>query len=543
MVAPLAVLLTASAVEAAETAAPAQQERFDVWEFRVLGSSVLPRADIERTLYPFLGPQRAITELEAARVALEKSFHAAGYGTVFVDIPEQDVADGIVRLQVTEGQLKRVRVTGVNYFSGREIRAALPAAKPDTVPHLPTLQGEIERLNRQTPDRVIAPVLKAGATPGTMDIELKVDDKLPLHVSQELNDQYTADTSELRSATALSYDNLFGRLDSLSLQYQTSPEEPSEVSVWAGSYTRRLTDDGLKLAFFYVDSDSDVATVGEGGTTIPVLGRGEIMGARLVMPLAASAAATHTAIGGIEYKDFKESVHGEDLLETPVTYVNLSVGHVSAWRAPSIQWLLSSSAHIGVRSVANESDEFAVKRFHGKPNYFLLRADGGFSYELPLGITARWRAAGQYAVDPVISNEQFSGAGADGVRGYLEAEVLADIGVKSSFELGPSWSLFADRLRANVYGFFDYARLGRLDPLFEVVDTRTGERGELLERSGVTLRSYGVGLGLAAFDHFEASLIWAYPLVDRPSITIDSDPTKGTLRGDSRLHFSIRASW
>src|SRR6201995_3142454 len=72
---------------------------FDLWELRVLGNTVLPRIDVESVVYPFLGPKKHISDVEAARKALETTYHQKGYGTVFVDIPEQDVEEGIVRLR------------------------------------------------------------------------------------------------------------------------------------------------------------------------------------------------------------------------------------------------------------------------------------------------------------------------------------------------------------------------------------------------------------------------------------------------------------
>jgi len=59
--------------------------------------------------------------------ALEKAYKDAGYSAVFVDIPEQQVADGLVRLKVTEGKLESVHVRGERYYSRRQILAALPA--------------------------------------------------------------------------------------------------------------------------------------------------------------------------------------------------------------------------------------------------------------------------------------------------------------------------------------------------------------------------------------------------------------------------------
>ena len=243
-------------------AAEAPEERFDVWEYRVLGAAILPAQAVERAVYGHLGPQKTIADVELARQALEASYRTAGYSTVFVDIPEQTVDAGIVRLQVTEGKLDRLRVTGARYFSNRQILAALPALEPGQVPQFPQVQRELATLNRQTPDRAVTPVLRAGRYPGTVDVELQVADDLPFHGSFEVNDRYTADTTELRSSLSLSYANLWQRAHTASLQYQTAPEEPDEASVIAGTYVARLEKADTLLALYAVDSSSDVATFG-----------------------------------------------------------------------------------------------------------------------------------------------------------------------------------------------------------------------------------------------------------------------------------------
>jgi hemolysin activation/secretion protein len=517
-------------------AADAPGETFDIFEYRVLGNSVLPTIEVERAVLPLLGPGKTLDDVEHARTALETLYHDKGYGTVFVDIPEQDVGEGVVRLRVTEGTIERVRVTGARYFSNREIRAAVPAAKTGIVPHLPTLQKELTDLNTQTPDRNAVPVLKAGSRPGTVALALTVKDELPLHGSVELNNQYTSDTTELRAIASASYDNLFGRLDSLSFQYQTAPEEPDEATVWAASYTARLPDGKSKLALFYVDSDSDVATVGDAGGTVPVLGKGEILGLRYVRPLVASAAQTHIFTAGVEYKDFAESVLSEKLLRTPITYVNFSVGHTSAWRTERQQWSLMDSVGFGVRDLANDTEEFRDKRSEGNPNYWLLRSGATYAVRLPSDFSASLIGVGQYAIDPVISNEQFSIAGADGVRGYLEAEQLGDVGAKISFEFGlPQLTVLDGRFKVSSFLFYDYGRISHLEPLRNR-DVRSADFGKLLEEPDRTLRSFGAALLLNWSEHFNGSLVWAYPLVDG-----STDP--GTHKGDSRIHFVVRSIW
>jgi hemolysin activation/secretion protein len=107
----------AAAPAAGQPEAQARAEpRFDILEYRVEGNSVLTREQIERAVYPHLGPRRTIADVERARGSLEKTYREAGYATVLVDIPEQKVSAGSVVLKVTEGRLSRVRVKGSRYI-------------------------------------------------------------------------------------------------------------------------------------------------------------------------------------------------------------------------------------------------------------------------------------------------------------------------------------------------------------------------------------------------------------------------------------------
>jgi len=131
-----------AAPDAAEpsTAVPSAEPPFPILEFRVLNNSVLEIRTVERAVYPHLGPDRTFHDVQAARSDLEKAYRDAGYSTVYVDIPEQSVENGVVRLAVTEGRLARVRVTGTRYFSNRHILASVPSLQSGTVPHLPDVQ-------------------------------------------------------------------------------------------------------------------------------------------------------------------------------------------------------------------------------------------------------------------------------------------------------------------------------------------------------------------------------------------------------------------
>ncbi len=516
----LAVIFTllVTAGHAEQAAPPAAT--FDVMEYRVLGNSVLAARDIEAAVYPFLGPGKSLEDVEQARGALENAYRAAGRGTVFVDIPEQDVdSDGVVRLKVTEGRLRQVRVTGARYFSGRQIRAALPAATTSTVPDLPQLQRQLNVLNTQTADRSVIPVLAAGSAPGTVNLTLRVEDKLPVHASLEVNDQYTADTSHTRALAMFSYDNLFGRQDSFGLQYQWAPEEPGELGVLVASYARNLGS-GRRLAFFYVDSDSDVAALG----TLNVLGKGKIYGSRLILPYSAGESSNHSLSIGLDYKDFDEFIRldQETSLQTPISYLLFSLADNSSWRFGRQTLAIAPSINFGVRGVGGSEQEFSDKRYRGRPDFFYLRAQANYRSAPWHGFALNLGFAGQYSVDPLIGNEQYAIGGADGVRGYLEAEQIDDIGFKGSFQVdSPVWQPGFASTSLYSFVFYDAGLVSATGPLLP---------GEVRSED---LSSVGAGLRVTSAGFVDGILTWAYPLV----------PGSRTAEGDSRFLFSLRAAW
>jgi hemolysin activation/secretion protein len=507
-----------AASTATSGAAPAPTDpQFNIDEYRVLGNSVLATTAIEAAVYPFLGPARNIHDVEAARKALEDAYHNAGFGTVFVDIPEQEVEGGVVRLRVTEGKLRAARVGGTRYFSNRQIRNSLPSATEDSVPNLPSLQNELTKLNTQTPDRAVVPVLKAGPTPGTVDLTLKVDDHLPLHGSLELNNQNTPDTKSLRTLASMSYDDMFGRLDSLSLQYQFAPQQRQEFGVFVGSYTFHLNDEGTRWSFLYIDSSSNIATIG----ALAVLGKGKIFGTRLTQPITLSPESSQSFTAGVDYKDFAQDIvlDPNSTLKTPITYINFSLAYSGAWREDIFQWGFDSALNFGIRGVLNRDQEFADKRFDASANYVYLRSNASFGVRLPAGFTAIVRLSGQFAPVPVISNEQYTIGGVDTVRGYREAEALGDMGFKSTLQLGAP-PLKVKTFSLDSFVFYDFGRVNTIEPL-------SGEP------SDQELRSLGAGMNLSFLNHLNGAFTWAYPLADTPQ----------TRARDARLLFYLRGSW
>lgn len=493
----------------------ADEPRFAIREFRVSGVTLLDRREIERAVMPYLGDARTFADVDKTRAAIEALYRERGFETVTVDIPEQSVKQGIVRLTVTERAIGELRVKGSRYFLPSRIRAAVAEARAGKVPFLPQFKGELAVLNRIQRDRIVTPVLRAGRTADTVDIDLVVRDTLPLHGSLEVNNRYIQNTTHTRLNAAIRYDNLFQAAHSIGLQFQTSPEDTKEVQVFGASYVAPLSEPGRMLVGYAVNSNSDVAALAD----TSVVGNGRIYGLRAVLPIHEGAGQSHSAILGADYKDFDETVQvlGEDSSTTPISYMPWNAQWNATWRRGQSNGNSLLGVTLGVRGLGNDEQEFADKRFNARPNFAILRGNVDQNVPLPAGMQLGAALDGQKADSPLISNEQFFAGGQDSVRGYTEAQVFGDDGLRASIELrspnvGPRIGNLFDEGRA--YLFYDWARLYVQEPL-------PGQAGRFaLAGAGLGVRLEGQNLRL--------SLDGAIALRDEGAVQ----------DGDKRVHFS-----
>ncbi len=229
-------------------------------------------------------------------------------------MPQQNAQSKVIALQVTELKVGRLRVKNARYFDLDKIKDKATSLKEGVVPNFNDVTKDIVALN-QWPDRRVTPALRAGVTPGTVDVDLNVEDTAPIHASAEYNNRQSPNTTATRFTGTVHYDNLWQLGHSLSFTYQVAPERPTDAEVFSGSYLARVPGvDWLNVLVYAVKSSSSVASVG--GTNI--VGPGEIFGSRAVMTLPARENFYHTLSVGLDYKHFDQTVNiGSDGLLLP----------------------------------------------------------------------------------------------------------------------------------------------------------------------------------------------------------------------------------
>lgn len=517
-----------SATMACGLEAAADSPAFDIWEYEVAGNTRLDQIEIEKRVYPFLGPRRTVEDIDKACLALQEAYRDAGFQTVSVDIPVQSTATGVIALNVVEGRVDRVRVTGARHYEQGRILEALPALTEGEVLDFKALQTQMADLNHGS-DLRVQPLLRPGRNPGSTEVELKVDDNRPLHGNFEINNRYgpsrAPDPGDYRVSGTLRYDNLWQRDHSVSLSYLTSPGHSSEAQVTSAAYTLPVGAPDRLLTLYGVHSNSTAdLTTTLAGTA--VLGKGDIIGLRYNRPVSGIKDWNQSLTFGLDYKHFLEDLNqdGGEGFSTPLTYWLPSVQYATSSFDDQGQTDFGAGLSFSIRGLRNNEEQFGQKRFKGQGNFVVFKWNARRLQTLPRSFQLDVSADGQLASRALPSSEQYAGGGVDSVRGYPEATQVGDYGLRGMIELRtPSLIAGQDEPWADLrlLSFIEGASLRILDPLPGQTDR-------------FNLASTGVGLRFNARRGFVIAADYAWRLKD--GLTTD---THGSVeKGGGRLHFS-----
>jgi len=525
----------------------------DIDAYDIVGNSVLDQGSIEDAVYPYLGPGRTDADVDKARSALEDAYKKKGYETVVVVLPPQDATNGIIRLEVVEAKIGRVRVVGAKYTAPSKIRNEIPSFAEGQVPNFRQLEKETAELNR-SPDRQGTPLLKPGRVPGTFDVEIKVEDKFPLHFDVEVNNDHNNGTEPIRLNAALRYTNLFQLGHTIAFTYAVAPAQRSDTEAFSGTYSAPIWDTPWSILLIGRTSNTETAALGG----VDVLSDGFEVGVRGIRILPQFGSFSHSFTFGFDYKNSEEdTVIGDaDPLQAPIRYWPVSASYTLQHNTENAQASATIGVTAGIRGLGSGVNEFqgntprcAVtpapndctqdqiledqanardgRRAFSEPNFVVASLGAEYVRNLGNDWLTFVRLNGQYSNGPLIPSEQFSSGGLSTVRGYLTSELTGDDGFQGSLEF-----------RTPSFGSALYDPLGRnIDQLrlFAFVDGALTRRRRALpgeDRQG-SLGSAGGGFLVDLFGVIQSNLVVAIPFIDGAV----------SQSGDPRFTFSVRAEF
>ena len=532
------------------------ERRFEIISYQVEGNTILEQPKIESILDPYKGSGRRLSDIENARSELEKAYHAAGYPTVVVMLPEQTIEEGVVKFQVLEGRLVHITVTGNEHYSWVNIRGKLPSLQPGALIYEPTFVKELGTANGN-PDLKIAPVLKMGEEPGTVDLELKVKDRLPVHGKIEADNRGPITTPQDRLVAEIQHTNLFGGDEILTVNTVQTPTDWGAIQNYGASFVYPVKWPDHLLAVYGSYSRSNSVLAGSaislgGGTDVGIAGNATVGGFRYIFPLFAGQKNTHQLSIGVDYKHLEPSKAtfpdgGQAVVKSPVQYTPASVSYSGFYPDDWGLTKLSLSARGYVAGLIPGGSEVDFGGTCSQPNADPINCEpgnrvgstgtfaviqGGLDRVQPLPgeFDLALHTDGQWGSQPLIPAEEYFAGGFDTVRGYKQYEAIGDNAVRVRAELTTP-QLFAipvDRfwqrrrssdytLRVKVAGFYDYANVW-------VQQAQPGETSQF------TLEGVGGGIKVKfPKDIGQLLLYQGFALRTTPN----------TKKGDTFVHFSV----
>lgn len=544
--------------------AQAEEERFDVQRYQVEGNTLLAPAHVEALVAPFVGHKRNYGDIQKALEALEGAYRGSGYGTVQVYVPEQELTHGVVRLQVTEGVIGKINVSGNKYFDSANIRNTLPNLREGKAPNMRQLSEDIQLAN-ENPAKQVEVTLGIGDEEGTVDAKVNVADDNPEKFIFTLDNTGTAATGKLRAGFAYQNANVGNSDQVLTLAYTDSPDKPTSIKVEIFSLAYRIP--------FYSVGDSVDIIYGKSSVNTPIVqqtgfnlaGKGDVLGLRWNHYFPRRGEYTSKLVTGLDYKliDTRCTTAGQpsDINPpngggsacTPYTLRPLSVTY-SGQRASPGQLLDYSIGALSNLSLGSSYNYTALDGRTGNDRYTMI--NGGrmvpnnfmaykttvsFLRALPLDWAMRVGLNAQYSSTALPAAEQIGLAGSTAVRGFNERAVAMDKGFVVNLEV------YSPELAGHVglpgslkaVGFYDFASG------YNYSTVRPQPWTTPVQNAGIASIGAGLRYSLAKDISLRADLarvVDAGPVDIEPG-TISTVPSNTEGRGDWRGHFGLQVSF
>ena len=414
---------------AAEPPAYTPPPRFDITRFEIVGGSLLSQQEMTQLVEPFTGKNKDFSDIQRALEVLEGAFRDRGFGVVQVLLPEQDITRGVVQFRVVQPRVGRIAIEGNTHFDSENVRRSLPSLREGEVPNSREIARNLQ-LTAEHPVKQTNVLLRSGETEETVDVNVKINDDRPWRRFVTLDNTGTGDTGYYRLGVGFQHTNLFNRDHALTMQYVTSPTNPSKVSIYGAGYRipyYHLTS-SLDLIAGYSDVDSGVVQ-----GLFNVAGSGTIGAARWNTVLPKWGEVEHKISVGLDYRAFDNEVLFQNQNLTPdITVHPLSVTYSGLRRmtAADFSFYAGVSHNIPGGNDGKEEDwrNGLSARQAVTDDYKILRF--GFNYARQFRNEWQMRVGfnAQFTRDALVSGEQFGIGGPDSVRGYSLREVANDWG-------------------------------------------------------------------------------------------------------------------
>jgi len=413
---------------------------------------------------------------------------AKGY-LAAVRVPPQTIgADGIVRLDILSARMTRIEVRGDAGANERLLQRYLSRLDDQPVFNIVDAERYL-LLARDIPGLDARLTLRPGAEPGEVVGEVTVE-RTPILFDANIQNFGSKDVGRWGGIARVRFAGLTGMGDLTTASFYSTPDF-DEQNVLQLAHEFRVGGEGLRLGASYTYAWTRPAIA-----NFPVKSTTQIVSAFASYPLVLTQARRLTLGGGLDLIDQDIKLGAVPLNRDRIRVFNLradaswvdpaSVTGKSGYSPSEPHWSIAASleARQGVNFLGASDDcgpggaacflpgAIPLTRVEAKPDAFLVRANAQAEWRPHKMFTLAVSPRAQWASDPLVAYEEFSGGNFTVGRGFDPGTVIGDSGVAVAVEAryGSFVPANTKSFAIQPFAFFDAAWVWNEDTAFAGLD-------------------------------------------------------------------------
>ncbi len=485
-------------------------QAFNVTTIEVQGSTVL-QDEIAVLLAPYENQVLTFEDLFEVRSAITQLYVQNGYVTSGAFLPNnQDLSDGIVQIQVVEGTLEDIEISGL-----RRLRTSYVRDRLNRSSETPLSQSQLEeslQLLQLNPliGRVNAD-LTVGSAPGRSILRVNLEEAPAFRAGIASNNYQSTSIGSEQVSLNISHENLLGLGDRISVGYGLT----EGLDNGAISYTVPFNALDGTIQFSYTTTESRIVT--PLFRDLDIRSDAETFSLGVRQPLVKQPSREFALGLNLDMRRSQTFIlndipfsfsEGPDDGESRITALRFSQDWIE--RGSSSVLAARSQFSVGLDALGATTNDIGTDG-----RFFSWLGQFQWVQQVSPRLVVLTRFNAQLTPDSLLPLERFGFGGVDTVRGYPQNQLVTDNGILGSVEA--RIPILADPATLQVTPFLDVAH---------------GWNNQTLTPEENTLASVGLGLRWLATRNLVFRLDYGIPL-------IRIDNTGNSLQ-ENGLYFSAR---
>lgn len=451
---------------------------FNLKHIAVEGVTAFPADKVDGLFVPLTKHTVHLDEVRAAATALEDMYHARGYFLARVFVPPQRIENGTLTVQVVEGYIGHVHVTGLDAGTQRHAYRMLRALEGRKPIELAIVERHLLILN-DLPGVIATTVLRQASEVGASDMYVTLTKARNIVQASVSNTN-----SRVLGPWTYSLSGNLSRPLGLpgNLMLSTSASGPGFGATESGSvrYSFGLGDEGVVASVGVL-----AAYAHPGASLIPLDVRNRLVSvsARLHYPIIRSRALSLYIEGGVSVNRSTTDILQQQLSNDKETVADVSLT-LQATGARSGSTFATIDLYRGLPifgALGRSAPDPSVPNFD--PNFMRLTYSLQHVQNLLPRVSAMVSVQGQYSTSRLLTGEEVAYGGPAIGRGYDPSTIVGDRGIGGLAELRYDLPLRHPAvMNVQFYAFIDGARATTLPNLI------AGKITSSLNSTGVGVR-------------------------------------------------------